>query len=275
MGEYSRLRNGRFIHDLDGWTLNGAVYQAGDADDHYGVAELETGGEYILQTFNVQRIRRYQVHLDVKPVGGDLVTTDAQVEITDGDGTVILTTNLVADADTWTENSYTVGLGPGTTYTIKIINNTHADGVLRVDDVWIYGVAILRSEIASRLADKLGAIATERSLSATASGALTEGDYTYSIDAGLRSMGYVNPETGLPDIRYLQDPGKIDPVISASLAEILEQMELEYAVEPDITVGPRTERRSQIADRISKVRGGSGSGSGGKSRVIQRKLGHE
>ena len=275
MGEYSLLTNGRFLHDLDGWVPSGAVYVASAGDDHYGVVELETGGDYITQSFSVPHIRRYQIHLAVKAVAGLLETTDAQVIITDGDGNSVLTTNLSGAQDTWTDNNISVGLGPGTTYTLKIINNTHDDGVLYVDDVWIYGTVILRSEIATRLAGKLGAVARERDLSVAMDGALTEGDYTYAIDAGLRSLGALNPQTGLPDIRYIQDAGLIDDLIDISLDDMLERLVLDYAVEPDITVGPRTERRSQIANRLAKVRGGDSGSGGGKNRVIQRKLGHD
>lgn len=275
MSEYSLLTNGRFNQDLDGWTLDGAVYQAGDSDDHYGVAELETGGDNILQTFSVSHLRRYQIHLDVKAVGGALETTDAQVVITDGDGNTVKTSNLTGVQDTWTENIITLGLGPGTTYTIKIINNTHADGVLRVDDVWLYGTIILRSEIATLLVDKLGQIATEKSLSAVADGVKTEGDYTYAIDAGLRSLGLINPETGLPDIRYLVDPGQISQVVEGAMSDMLEGLILDYVVEPDIQVGPRRESRSQISKGLREISGGGGSSGGGKSRVISRKMKHD
>jgi len=104
MSERNWLTNGRILHDLDGWTASGAAYSAGDGDDHYGVAVLSTGGDYIEQDFGVPHARSYTLHLSVKAVGADLSGSQATARIVDGDGNTVVTQSLSGTADTWTEN---------------------------------------------------------------------------------------------------------------------------------------------------------------------------
>ena len=119
MSERNELMNGRFTHDLDNWTASSAVYSAGDGDDHYGVAVLSTGGGYISQTFAISRIRLYSIHVAVKAIGADLSAGKCQLIIFDGNNNTVKTENLSGTADTWTDNDLTVGLAPGTTFTLK------------------------------------------------------------------------------------------------------------------------------------------------------------
>lgn len=266
MIELNHLSNGRFLHNLSNWTAVNAVYSAGDGDDHYGVAVLSTSGGYIQQTFSVPRARQYSIHLAVK---GLLTAGQAQLLITDGSGNAVLTQSLTGAAGTWTDNDITAGLAPGTTYTFKLINNS-ASGDVKVDDVWLWFVPMTRSAMAARVHAKIGRLATERSYSVTASGALTEGSYTYAVDAGLRSVGAINPETGLPDARYL-DEENIQTALDSIESEIIEQLQRDYSVEVDVRVGQRQESLSQISKILSETSSG-GSKSGG--RIVTRKLTH-
>lgn len=272
MSERSQLINGRFLHDLNGWTASGATYSAGDGDDHYGVAVLATGGGYIEQDFAVPFVRSYTLSIDVKAIGGDLAGTNVQAIITDGNGNTVASLSLDGTADTWTANSNDLGLAHGTTYNLKIINNDFGANV-RIDDVWLWAVPITRAAIAARVNTKLARLASNRSLSTTASGSLTEGDYTYAIDAGLRNLGAINPETGLPDVRYLS-PDDANGVIDAVLMEILEQLQADYAVEADIRSGQYDEKRSQIAKNVQNLLGKDKAGSGSAGRVVMRNLHH-
>lgn len=267
MTEPNRLINGRFLHDLDGWTASGAVYSAGDGDDHYGVAVLETG-EYIEQAFAVPRVRTYTLHYALKS-SGVLAGTDVALLITDGAGNTVVTVNPTGDVSAWTEAETEIGLAPGATYTLRI-TNTQAEDV-KVDDVWLWAVPLTRSEIASRVNTKLARLASDRSLTTTPSGSLTEGDYTYAIDAGLRAVGSINVETDLPDVRYLE-ANEVDTAIDAVEREMLEQLHRDYATEVDISVGPRRESLSQIAKAIQGQLGDGGTTPGG--RVVMRKLTH-
>jgi len=269
MSERNELMNGRFAHDLDNWTASNAVYSAGDGDDHYGVAVLTTGGGYISQTFAISRIRSYSIHVAVKAVGADLSTGQCQLIIKDGDGNTVKTINLTGTADTWTENENSVGLAPGTTFTLKIINNS-ADGDVRIDDIWLYFVPMTRANIAARIEEKIGRLADDRSLSTTASGSKTEGDFTYSIDAGLRSVGAINPETGLPDVRYLSEE-TLQTAIDYAEGELIEQLQRDYATEVDVQVGQRRESLSQISKALGEMKSGKG---GSPGRVVMRNIKH-
>ena len=274
MSERNHLSNGRFLHDLDNWTVSGAEYSAGDGDDHYGVAVLSTGGDYIEQTFSVAHLRSYTLNLSVKAVGSSLSGSQATVRITDGDGNTVTTQDLSGAADTWTENTFSVGLAPGTTYTVRI-TNASAAGDVKIDDVWLWFVPITRANIAAAAARKLGRVATDRSYSTTASGSQTEGDYTDAVDDALRSLGSISPETGLPDVRWL-DESLVKGVIDTALQAMLEKAAIDYGVEVDITLGPHSERLSQKREALEKLAGlaGGGGGGAGNRQVTVRKLQH-
>jgi hypothetical protein len=272
MSERNLLLNGRFLQNLSGWTASSAVYDAGDGDDHYGVAVLATGGGYIEQSFSVPRVRLYSLHISVKPMTAALTAGKATVQIKDASGNVVYSANLTgATMAVWEENNLEVGLATGTTYTIRITNVSHG-GYVKVDDAWAWFIPLSRAAIATRVHAKLGRLATDRSLSTTLSGALTEGSYTYGIDAGLRSVGAVNPETGLPDVRYL-DAESIQTALDYIEREMLEQLQRDYAVEVDVRVGQRSESLSQIGKAVGEMAAG-GSGKGG-GRIVMRKLTHD
>lgn len=271
MSERNHLDNGRFLHDLDNWAASGAAYSAGDGDDHYGIAALDAVGGYIEQTFNVPAVRAYTLHVSCKPVSGTLSASELVVLITDGDGNTVASLSLEGDTtDTWQENEDTVGLAPGTTYTLRITNNSSL--AVRVDDVWLWHVPITRANIAARADRKLGRLASDRSLSTALSGSQTEGDYTDAVDAALRSVGAVNPETATPDVRYLE-PASVNTAIDVCVQEMLEYLRMDYATETDVSLGPRRESLSQKAAQIGKILGDGGSA--GSGRVVVRSLAYE
>lgn len=265
--ERDLLNNGRFLHDLGGWTVSGAEYNAGDGDDHYGVAVLSTGGDSIAQSFAVPRLRTYTLHLALK---GLVVAGQVTAVIQDGAGNTVKTMQPTGSAGSWTETTYEVGLAPGTTYTLTI-TNVNAAGDVLVDDVWLWNCPMSRLAMAARVDAKLARLATQRSLTTTPNGALTEGSYTYAVDAGLRSVGAVNDETGQVDVRWL-DEESLQTCLDAIEREMLEQLQRDFAVEVDIQVGPRRESLSQTAQALKDLTGGASKGQG---RVITRKLHHQ
>lgn len=248
--EASYLSNGRFLHDLGNWNASGASYSAGDGDEHYGVVVLSIGGA-VSQQFAVEGAKLYTLHLSIKAVGATLSVGQATVTITDGAGNMVLTQNLTGTADTWTEQTYTFGLAQGTTYTLTI-TNISAAGNVKVDDVWLWYVPMTRAAVAARVHAKLGLLATDMSYSTTPSGALTEGSYTYAIDTGLRQSGAIDPMTDEPDIRWVAN---IDSLLAVVEFAMLERLQRDYATMTDITVGQRSERLSQIASAIEKLKG--------------------
>lgn len=272
MSERSHLSNGRFLQNIDQWASAGsanAAYSAGDGDDHYGVCALSPGGT-ITQTFAVPYARTYSLHVSVKPVGGVLTANQVTATITDGNGATLVTLSLEgATSNAWQENTDLIGLAPGTTYTLTYTNDSAL--TVRLDDAWLWFVAITRASMAIQVHARLGQLATDYSLSTTLSGALTEGSYTYAIDAGLRAIGAINPETGEVDIRYL-DNSDVLTCIDLVEMEMLKRVQRSALVEVDVSLGPRKESLSQKAAMIGQAMTGSGKGGGG--RVVVRPLRH-
>lgn len=272
MSERSHLANGRFLQNIDQWTatVGTPTYSAGDGDDHYGVANLPAGAA-ITQTFAVPYARAYTLHSTVKPVGGVLTANQMLATIIDGAGNALVALSLEgATSGAWQENEDTLGLAPGTTYTIEYRNNSAL--TVRLDDVWLWFVAITRTQIAAQVHARLGQLATDYSLSTTPSGASTEGSYTYAVDNGLRAMGAINPETGQVDIRYLE-AGDALTVIDLVEQEMLKRVQRSALTEVDVSLGPRRESLSQKAAMIGAAMNGGGKGGGG--RVVIRTLRHQ
>jgi hypothetical protein len=155
----------------------GAVYSAGDGDQHYGVASLPAGAS-IHQAFSVDRARSYTLHIAAK-------TGNATIVITDADGNALPSQSATGSAGVWTENSITLGLAPGTTYTLTV-SNAGVSTIL-VDDLWLWWVPKTRAELAGLVARQLASLASDASFATTPSGTQTEGAYTDAVDAGLRS----------------------------------------------------------------------------------------
>jgi hypothetical protein len=270
MSNYDRshLINGRFIQNLNGWTgAGGASYLASDGDEHYGLANLPVGAS-ISQAFSVDNPRAFSLHIAAKSPSGALTAGQAVFTITDGQGNTVLTSDLVSGI-TWTETIYTLGLGPGATYTITL-TNVSAPGDVRIDDVWLWFVPVTRTQIAARVHAKLGRIAQERSFSTVAAGLMTEGSYTYAIDAALGNVGAIDPETGNPDVRYLNDDN-VQSVTESARHEMLEQLQSDYAVEVDTRTGPFSQSLSQKRAAITEMLGGGDASSSGGG-IIQRRM---
>lgn len=271
MGERNHLGNGRFLQNLDNWTSSGAAYLASDGDEHYGLCVLSTGGDYIEQTFSVPRARAYSFHIAVKAVGVALTAGQATARIQDGDGNTIVLLNLTAGTqDAWIETTTALGLAPGTTYTLRL-TNVSAAGDVRIDDVWLWWVPLSRAELAARVHAKLDRLATAASFSVAPAGSLTEGSYTYAIDAGLRAVGAIDPETDAPDVRWLES-ASVDTALDEIEREMLERLQRYYSTAVDTKVGSRQESLSQVSAALRALTGGAGSGGG---RVVVRKLHHE
>lgn len=269
MSERSLLDNGRFLSDLGGWDVVGtAEYQVGDGDEHYGVAALLVAGDAVAQDFAAPYARQYTLHLSLKCASA-ITAGQVTAVITDDEGNTVKTITPMAEAATWTESETAIGLTPGHTYTLTI-THVSAAAAVKVDDVWIWAVPMTRAQLATRVADRLGQLATDRSLSLTAAGALTEGDYTYAVDAGLRQIGAVDEETDLPDVRWLT-AATVNAALDAIEREMLETLRRDYAALVDIRVGPHDEKLSQTAQALDRL---VASGSGGAGRIVQRRLRH-
>lgn len=264
LAERSHLTNGRFLHSLQQWNAaGGAVYSAGDGDAHYGVAVLPPGSS-LSQTFAVDRVRSYTLHIAVK-------TAAVTITLADGDGNTVLSTTASGSAGVWTETSIVAGLAPGTTYTLALSNAGGSS--ISVDDVWLWHVVATRAELAARVARQLSALAGDAGLSAVASGSQTEGDYTDAIDAGLRAVGAVDEDTDEPDVRAL-DAASLDTALAAIERELLKRLQRYYASVVDLKVGQRDEKLSQIGAALRALTAGGGA-SGSAGKVVTRTLRRE
>lgn len=262
MDSLSLLVNGRFLYDLSAWNPAGASYSAGNGDAHYGCASMPAASS-IHQQFAVDRARSYTLH--VAAYGGS-----ATVQIADGNGNSLPSQTASGSAGVWTESTITLGLAPGNSYTITI---TNAGGsTILVDDVWLWWVPQTRSQLAATVARQIATLAGDASFATTLSGAQTEGDYTDAVDAGLRSVGAIDPESDLPDIRALSG-ALLAPCLDAIERAMLSKLQRYYARLVDTKAGPVEEKLSQIAAGLaSATRSGSGGSGGGQ--VVVRTLRH-
>lgn len=245
--ENSHIRNGRFQSQLTSWTATGATYVASDGDEHYGMAQLAVG-DTLTQLFSVGLARTYTLHIAVK-CAAVLADGDATVTIRDNSSNLITTRSLTVSAiNTWTVNEINLGL-PGISNMSLTFINVAADADIKIDDVWLWHIPMTRTDIAARTHINLAGSATEYGWTTTPAGALTEGDYTYAIDAVLAGLGSTNPETGEVDIRWLHDPQNAVKLLET---EMLRRAHNSAILETDIRLGPRQESRSQIARNLAE-----------------------
>jgi hypothetical protein len=261
MDERTLIVNGRLFHNLNGWTAaGGAAYSAGNGDSHYGVASLPAGAS-ISQQIAVEYARAYTLH--VATYGGN-----ATIGLVDSALNSLPAQTASGVSSAWTENSITVGLAPGTSYTLTISNG--GVSTILVDDIWLWWVPKTRAELAAIVARKLATLASDASLSTTPAGSQTEGSYTDAVDAGLRGVGAIDEETDLPDIRYLS-ASLLDSCLAQIERAILEKLQRHYALLVDTEAEAVKEKFSQIAATLKSFTAGGASGSK-SGQVVVRQL---
>lgn len=129
-----------------------------------------------------------------------------------------------------------------------------------------------RATLAQTVHRRLRALAEDAGLSTTASGSQTEGDYTDAIDAALRALGLVDPDTGALDISFAQ-VAQHNSLIGMVSGEMLVQLEVHYATLTDIKVGDREEKLSQIRAAVRALGSTAGTVAAGAGSVVAvRKL---
>jgi len=133
-----------------------------------------------------------------------------------------------------------------------------AGGVAYVDTVTLIGrgLPLTRQGVLSIAAARIEDLATDAGLSSAASGDEPEGDYSHAIDEALRQVGAVN-RWGDADVTRLT-AAKANDVLEATVTAMLQRLRSRYALETDVSLGPRRESRSQIAASIDAMLSGSG-----------------
>jgi len=260
MDERNLLVNGRFGGDLASWTATGVSYVADDGARYVGCAEVQPGGA-LAQEISVVTPRRHVLHWAVRAPGG---AGTLEVRLVDEQGRVVWAQES-AVTDVWASTTAEVRLPEGV-YTLEMANTGPA--AVRVDEVWLWPVVLTRVEMAERVADRLGPLATEKGLSPTPAGGKTEGDYTFAVEEGLRAAGAVDPRTGEVDIRWLEAE-RVEAALAATERAMLGKLERLWAVEVDIALGPRRERLSQVREALAAMRDGLEAGAGGHGRTVQ------
>lgn len=128
--------------------------------------------------------------------------------------------------------------------------------------------ALTRATLATLVADRLGAIATDRGYATTGEGSLTEGDYTYAIDAALRDMDLLN-SADEPDITEAEVE-QYNTLVEVVERYMLQKANRSLSMEVDLQLGPRRQSFSQKAKAVREL--GQG---GGSRRVVAMRLRHE
>lgn len=266
MAHPNRVFNGEFAGDASNWALGGnAVFVVFQGNKELGAVHLPDSGSYVEQSFTVGVGRPYMVEAAVKGVSG---TGNVTLTITNSTGTVFTTS--LAFGNGWVNRSERVGLAWGD-YTLRL---AFSSGAAYVDDVSIAWVIKTRAELAAAVAERLGILATQASMTTVPNGAATEGHYTDPVNEGLRAVGACD-QAGREDVRYLGNDA-----LSGCLEEIelamLKKLQRYWTTKTDYAIGPRQEHMNQISAALLALTGGAVGGrpaSAGRS-VKVRKLEH-
>lgn len=254
------LLNGGFDGNLNEWTGGTIVRSLGYP--RLGCAQL-TAGQSIVQRVGTSEDTLYTIHFFFRlESGASLVVSYGSI-----------TQTFTGVVDAWQEGDMIFALDAGANDNVSF---AASGGTVYVDSVALLagGLPISRDEIAVRLERRLGALATDAALSMTPAATGPQGDYSEAIDEALRAVGAIN-RYGDPDVTRVET-AQVNDLIESAQAAMLQVVRASYALETDVTLGPRREMRSQISASIDAMLGGgkSGGGGGGNRRVGQARIGY-
>lgn len=246
------LVNGHFDGSLLHWS--GGVMNRSLGYPRPGCAQLdaEDSLEYIYQAIGVSPGQVYTLHFFYRRSAGAVLTASL------GDASQ----EFLGATDVWQEGVLTLGVVAETTiaplFAAAEIGTCYVDGVSLAPGV----LPLTRRALMLTVANRLAGLATDAGLNAVATGKGPEGDYTGAVEEALRQVGAVNA-WGDPDITALA-ADQVNAAIEAALTAMLGQLANHYALETDVSLGPRSESRSQIA-KILTTMGSAGAGAGDRS----------
>lgn len=246
------LSNGAFDGNLNEWTGSGIINRA-LGYPRLGCAQLATG-QSISQYVGLSEDQFVTLHFFYRLGAGASLTA----------GYGAITQSFVGVVDAWQEGYLSFALDVSAN---DYITFTAVGGTVYVDNAALLsgGLPISRAGIATRIANRLGTLGTDATLSAVATGDKPEGDYSESIDDALRSLAAVD-FFGYPDVTRVT-PEIVQALLQSGFTSMLQQLRVQYSLETDVTLGPRRESRSQIATSIDALLGGGNSG-GSANRQI-------
>lgn len=240
----NNLQNGDFGRGLYQWTGTGTISRS-LGYPRLNCAQL-ADGQSISQAVGISGEILYTLHYFYR------LSTGATLTVAYGD---VSQQHTGAPLDVWREGvlAFSVEASEGN----ESVQFSASGGTVYVDSVTLQGGGLprTRAELASEVAGMIAAFATDASLSAVASALGPEGDYSAAIDEALRAVGAMN-RWGDVDITLLP-ASQINDVIEGARAAMLQRLRARYALEVDVSLGPRSESRSQIASSIDEMLAGA------------------
>lgn len=236
------IRNPGFYDISSYWQAeNGAVFAASVGNDQLGAASLPTAGASIYQEVTLPERPSWSLEAYLYGAGAG----NATIIITNNDGETIYTTTVALTGGSWQQWTTTIGLPPNR-IRIKFAYN---DVAFYVDDVSVAHIPKTRYQLAVLAHDEIQDLVSDISSFTAPSAPSNEGSYTAAIDAALTWVGAINTQ-GDPDVRWLERD-QVDQTIDKIVEEVLTGPVLAYYQKKvDVSLGPRRESYSQIANGI-------------------------
>ena len=255
------LENGGFDGNLDEWAGTGSIARS-LGYPRLGCVQLDAG-ESIGQAQSVNEDQLYTLHYFYRLASGATLTVSYGSVSQSHTGT---------PADAWREGVLVFALDAGASEDVQF---DAAAAAAYVDTVTLlgHGLPISRQGILSIVAARIADLATDASLSSAAADDTPEGDYSYAIDEALRQAGAAN-RWGDVDVTLLS-ADKVNDAIEATVTAMLQRLRGKYALTTDVSLGPRRESRSQIADSIDRMLSGGAADRRIKVGRLQRMSGWE
>lgn len=249
------LINGDFSRGLYQWEGSGTISRS-DGYPRLNCVQL-AAGQSIRQAYGISDQILYTLHYFYKLATGATLTA--------GYGSVTQT-HTGAPLDVWREGVlvFAVETGEGN----DEVEFSASGGIVLVDTVTLIGEGLpkSRAEIAALVAGQIAAIATDKGFVTTPSASGPEGDYSAAIDEALRANAAMN-RWGDPDVTLLLG-SQVNQVIESAKIAMLQRARASYALETDVSLGPRSESRSQIAGSLDEMLAGAG----GNRRISMGRL---
>lgn len=240
------LINGHFSRALYQWTGDGTIDRA-QGYPRLNAVKLEAG-QTLSQAIGIAPESYYTLHYFYKLATGATLTV--------GYGSVTQE-HTGAPLDVWREGllAFAVEEGEGN----GSVFISAAGGVAYVDTIALLAGAlpITRAQLANAIAARIPTLAAEKELVTTPNASGPEGSYSAGIDEALRQLGAVT-SWGDPDITLLP-ANKVNDATQAALNATLQLLRGMFALDVDVTLGPRSESLSQRAESLDRMLpGGAG-----------------
>lgn len=242
------LFNGGFEGNLYYWAGTGVINRT-LGYPRLGCCQLDTG-RYIEQVRAIGPNWPHTIHFYYRLSTGATLTVQY--------GATISQTFSGTPADVWREGvlTFAVDASPAATDSVKF---TASGGTVYVDTatLMVNSPAMTRAALASAIQGRITALVSDSGFDATASALGPEGDYTSAVEEAFRSLGAIN-RWGDADPPTLPTD-KINDLVVAGQEAMIHKLRAKYALKTDVSLGPRRESYSQIAQSLDEMLAGNAS----------------